>query len=189
LLILLALPMAVIAVAIRLESPGPAIFRQRRVGRGGRIFTMLKFRTMRLGASDAPLRAQIAHELAGRGTAVGGSYKIDSDPRVTRIGRLLRRTSLDELPQLVNVLSGTMTLVGPRPCLEWEADLFSPAYAERFSVRPGLTGLWQVNGRSRLSTPQMLELDIRYVRTRSLRRDLAILARTPAALLGGGAAR
>ncbi len=186
-LAVLAVPMAVIAVAIRLESPGPALFRQRRIGREGRPFTLYKFRTMRQGAGDGPLREQIARELAGEDTSSRGSFKIDDDARVTRVGRLLRATSLDELPQLVNVLTGSMTLVGPRPCLEWEAEMFPPAYHERFRVRPGLTGLWQVSGRSTLSTLAMLELDVRYVRSRTLAADLAILARTPRALLRGGA--
>jgi lipopolysaccharide/colanic/teichoic acid biosynthesis glycosyltransferase len=188
-LLVLALPMVVVAVLIRLDSPGPALLRQRRIGIGRRPFTLYKFRTMRVGASDAPLRRLIASELAGEDASTEGSWKLAGDTRVTRVGAVLRRTSIDELPQLLNVLNGTMTLVGPRPCLDWEADLFPEPYGERFAVHPGLTGLWQVSGRSTLGTLDMLELDLRYVRTRSVRGDLAILARTLPALLGGGGAR
>jgi lipopolysaccharide/colanic/teichoic acid biosynthesis glycosyltransferase len=188
-LVVLALPMLAIAVLIRLDSPGPALFRQERVGLGSRRFTFLKFRTMHVGVSDAPLRALIRRELAGEDASAAGSWKLEADPRVTRVGALLRRTSLDELPQLLNVLAGSMSIVGPRPCLDWEAELFPPAYAARFAVPPGLTGLWQVSGRSRVGTLEMLELDLRYVRTRSLRGDLAILVRTIPALLGRNGAR
>ncbi|MDT7686514.1 MAG: hypothetical protein QOG57_6824, partial [Pseudonocardiales bacterium] len=167
-LAVLALPMLVIALAIRLSSDGPALFRQRRVGLGGVSFTMFKFRTMRTGAGDDMLRQLIAAELRGEDTSVDGSYKLDSDPRVTGIGAFLRKTSLDELPQLVNVLFGDMSLVGPRPCLEWEARMFPAEFQPRFSVRPGITGLWQVSGRSTVSTLDMLHLDLTYVRTRTL---------------------
>jgi lipopolysaccharide/colanic/teichoic acid biosynthesis glycosyltransferase len=112
-LLVLAIPMLLIAVAIRLETPGPALYRQQRVGRGGRSFTMYKFRTMRVGGSDAQHRELIARELRGENTSVAGSWKVDSDPRVTRVGSFLRRTSLDDLPQLFNVLRGQMSLVGP----------------------------------------------------------------------------
>lgn len=188
-LALLALPMAAIALAIRLSSPGPALFRQERIGYRGRPFTLLKFRSMRVGGDDTAHRAMIARELAGGDTSTAGSWKLDSDPRVTRIGDVLRRTSLDELPQLLNIFAGTMTLVGPRPCLAWEREMF-PAWAEcRLEVPPGLTGLWQVRGRSTMGTLEMLELDREYVRTRSRRGDLAILAGTLPALIRGGGAR
>jgi lipopolysaccharide/colanic/teichoic acid biosynthesis glycosyltransferase len=188
-LAVLVLPMLVIAVLIRLDSPGPALFRQRRIGLNRRSFTLLKFRTMRVGVSDAPLRELIARELAGEDASSNGSWKIDADARVTRVGAVLRRTSLDELPQLLNVLGGSMSLVGPRPCLEWEAEMFPPAYDARFEVLPGLTGLWQVSGRSTMGTLEMLDLDLRYVSTRSLRGDLGILVRTIPALLGRDGAR
>jgi lipopolysaccharide/colanic/teichoic acid biosynthesis glycosyltransferase len=118
---------------------------------------------------------------------VNGSSKINGDRRITRTGAFLRRTSLDELPQLINVLRGDMTLVGPRPCLDWEAEMFPPEFAPRFNVRPGLTGLWQVSGRSTLGTLDMLKLDVAYVRSRSLRSDIGILMRTMPALMRSGA--
>jgi len=188
-LAVLALPMLVIALAIRLTSDGPALFQQRRVGLGGMSFTMFKFRTMRNGAGDDMLRELIAAELRGEDTSVDGSYKLDSDPRVTGIGAFLRKTSLDELPQLINVLFGDMSLVGPRPCLEWEARMFPAEFQPRFSVRPGITGLWQVSGRSTVSTLDMLHLDLTYVRTRSLVSDLSILVRTVPSMLKDHSAR
>ena len=188
-LLVLMIPMLIIGMAIRLSSPGPAFYRQQRIGRGGRPFTMYKFRTMRVGGSDAQHRELIARELRGEDTSVNGSWKIDHDPRVTRIGSLLRRTSLDELPQLFNVLLGQMSLVGPRPCLDWEAEMFPPRFAERFDVPPGLTGLWQVSGRSTMGTLEMLELDLAYVRGWSFWSDLGILLRTVPALLRGQGAR
>jgi lipopolysaccharide/colanic/teichoic acid biosynthesis glycosyltransferase len=178
-----------IALWIRLDSPGPALLRQQRVGRGGRPFTFYKFRSMRVDNDDRAHRDLIAAELRGEDTSDGGSTKIKDDPRVTRVGRLLRRTSVDELPQLINILRGDMALVGPRPCLVWEADLFPPEYAERFSVRPGLTGLWQVSGRSAVGTREMLQFDVEYVRGRRLSRDLAILLATIPSMLRGDGAR
>ncbi len=178
-----------IVIWVRLDSPGPALLRQQRVGLGRRPFTLYKFRSMRIGVDDAAHRALIAAELRGEDTRRGGSTKIENDPRITRSGRCLRRTSLDELPQLLNVLRGDMSLTGPRPCLDWEADMFPAKYAERFSVRPGLTGLWQVKGRSTMGTLDMLELDLEYVRDRRLGRDLSILMATIPSLLRGGGAR
>jgi lipopolysaccharide/colanic/teichoic acid biosynthesis glycosyltransferase len=186
---LLSLPMLVIALAVWSGDRGPALFRQERVGLGRSRFTMLKFRTMTVGVGDDMLRDLIGRELRGEVTAVNGSSKLDNDKRVTRVGAFLRRTSLDELPQLINVLRGEMALVGPRPCLAWEAEMFPAEYAQRFNVRPGLTGLWQVSGRSTLGTLDMLRLDIDYVRTRSLRSDLGILMRTVPTLLRSDGAR
>lgn len=188
-LLVLAIPMLLIAMAVRWSSPGPAFYRQQRIGRGGRPFTMYKFRTMRVGGSDAQHRELIARELRGEDTSVNGSWKIDCDPRVTRVGGFLRRTSLDELPQLINVLLGQMSLVGPRPCLEWEAEMFPARFAERFDVPPGLTGLWQVSGRSTMGTLEMLELDLAYVRGWSFWSDLGILLRTVPAVVRGQGAR
>lgn len=188
-LLVLAIPMLLIGLAIRLTSPGPALYRQQRIGRGGQPFTMYKFRTMRVGCSDAQHRELIARELRGEDTSVGGSWKIDHDPRVTPLGAFLRRTSIDELPQLLNVLLGQMSLVGPRPCLDWEAEMFPARFAERFDVLPGLTGLWQVSGRSTMGTLEMLELDLAYVRSWSFWTDLVILLRTVPALLRGQGAR
>jgi lipopolysaccharide/colanic/teichoic acid biosynthesis glycosyltransferase len=180
---------AIIAVAIRATSPGPALFRQSRVGLARQPFTFFKFRTMRVGGDDSAHRKMIARELRGDDVSSRGSWKLDEDNRITRVGSFLRRTSLDELPQLINVVRGDMTLVGPRPCLEWEAKMFPSEFDERFAVRPGLTGLWQVSGRSTMGTLDMLRLDVNYVRHRSLRSDAAILARTIPALLRGDGAR
>ncbi len=189
-LVLVLLPVLLgVAAAIRLTSRGPVLFRQQRVGERRNEFTMYKFRTMVVDCDDRRHRDQIEREVRGEDTSVDGSWKLDGDPRVTVVGGFLRRTSLDELPQLLNVLRGEMALVGPRPCLPWEADLFPPPFQERFTVRPGLTGLWQVSGRSTMGTLEMLELDLRYVRTRTALVDLAILLRTPQALLRDGGAR
>jgi lipopolysaccharide/colanic/teichoic acid biosynthesis glycosyltransferase len=188
-LVVLAIPMLVIALAIRLTSSGRALFEQRRVGLGGRTFTMYKFRTMHIGVGDELLRQMIAAELRGEDTSVDGSYKLGRDPRVTSVGAFLRKTSLDELPQLFNVLLGDMSLVGPRPCLDWEARMFPAEFRRRFAVRPGLTGLWQVSGRSTVSTLEMLHLDLTYVRTRNLLGDLSILVRTVPSMLRDNSAR
>jgi lipopolysaccharide/colanic/teichoic acid biosynthesis glycosyltransferase len=123
-LLVLTIPMLIIGMAIKLGTPGPVLYRQQRIGRGGRPFTMYKFRTMRAGGSDTQHRELIARELQGEDTSANGSWKSDRDPRVTRVGSFLRRTSVDELPQLINVLWGQMSLVGPRPCLDWEAEKF-----------------------------------------------------------------
>jgi lipopolysaccharide/colanic/teichoic acid biosynthesis glycosyltransferase len=187
LLVFLVLPMLVIALAVRAEDCGPALFRQERVGLRRSRFTLFKFRTMAPGGDDAALRDLIARELRGEDTVVNGSSKLNGDRRITRTGAFLRRTSLDELPQLINVLRGDMTLVGPRPCLDWEAEMFPSEFAPRFAVRPGLTGLWQVSGRSTLGTLDMLKLDVAYVRSRSLRSDMSILVRTLPALMRSGA--
>jgi lipopolysaccharide/colanic/teichoic acid biosynthesis glycosyltransferase len=186
-LVVLALPMLIIALAIRLDG-GPALFGQRRVGLHRSPFTMYKFRSMRPGGDDRAHRELIARELRGEDTTVDGSSKLN-DERVTKVGRWLRETSLDELPQLINVLRGDMSLVGPRPCLEWEAEMFPAQFAERFTVPPGITGLWQVSGRSTLGTLDMLQLDLDYVRSRSLRTYVRILIGTVAALYRGDGAR
>jgi lipopolysaccharide/colanic/teichoic acid biosynthesis glycosyltransferase len=188
-LLVLAIPMIVIGMMIRWTSVGPALFQQQRVGFGGRTFTMYKFRTMHTGVGDEMLRALIAAELRGEDTSIDGSYKLDSDPRVTGVGAFLRATSLDELPQLLNVLVGDMSLVGPRPCLEWEAQMFPVEFRPRFSVRPGITGLWQVSGRSAMGTLEMLHLDLTYVRTRNLISDISILVRTLPSVLRDSSAR
>ena len=178
---------------VRSTSAGPALFRQERVGRDMRPFTMLKLRSMYLGNDDRAHRAYVtgmlsAEEAPEDATAEnGGLYKLVGDPRVTPLGAWLRRTSLDELPQLINVLYGAMSLVGPRPMLAWEAELLEAPYRPRFTVKPGMTGLWQVSGRSRLSMRTALELDVEYVRRRGIAVDLSILARTLPALFRGGA--
>lgn len=183
--------LAVIWLAVRRTSPGPAIFRQERLGLDKQPFTMYKFRSMTVGNSDAIHRAYVSQMLTTDGTAserVNGLFKLDGDPRVTPLGAWLRKTSLDELPQLLNVVRGEMSLVGPRPVLAWEAELFKPEAMARFNTRPGLTGLWQVSGRNLLTMPQALALDVEYVRRQSLWLDLSILARTLPAQLRRGAA-
>jgi lipopolysaccharide/colanic/teichoic acid biosynthesis glycosyltransferase len=189
-LLVLSPLLAALWLAVRLSSPGPAVFRQERLGRGERPFTMLKFRSMTTGASDAIHRDYVSRMLTGDGPVetTNGLYKLDGDPRITPLGGWLRRTSLDELPQLVNIVRGEMSLVGPRPVLAWEAELFSPEARARFQTRPGLTGLWQVSGRNTLTMPQALALDVEYVRRQSLWLDLSILARTVPAQMRRGAA-
>lgn len=185
-------PLLIVAAAlVRLTSPGPALFRQRRIGRDERPFTMLKLRTMRADCDDRAHRELNIRELLGNGGpgTRDGIYKLEDDPRITGVGRILRRFSIDELPQLLNVLRGDMSLVGPRPSLPWEVALFTPEQRRRHQAPPGITGLWQVSGRNRLSMPQMLALDVRYVEERSLRLDLSILLRTPGAVLFDQSAR
>jgi lipopolysaccharide/colanic/teichoic acid biosynthesis glycosyltransferase len=185
LLVFLGPFMLVVALAIRLTSPGPALFRQSRIGLGERPFTMLKFRTMANGADDRVHQAFNRRELLGEldGSTPDGIYKPANDNRITPLGRVLRRYSIDELPQLINVLKGEMSLVGPRPALSWEVALFTAEERLRHRLPPGITGLWQVSGRNLLSMKQMLALDLRYCEQASLRLDLAILLRTPKAAL------
>jgi lipopolysaccharide/colanic/teichoic acid biosynthesis glycosyltransferase len=189
-LVVLSPLLAVLWLVVRFTSSGAAVFSQQRLGRDERPFTLYKFRSMRTGASDAIHRDFVVRMLAEDPAAVAanGLYKIAADPRVTPVGAWLRRTSLDELPQLVNVVRGDMSLVGPRPALAWEAELFTDAARVRFRVRPGLTGLWQVSGRARLTMLQALELDAQYVYRQSLWLDLAILARTVPAQIRRGTA-
>jgi lipopolysaccharide/colanic/teichoic acid biosynthesis glycosyltransferase len=185
LLALFALPMLVIALAIRLDSPGPSLFRQERLGRGMRRFRCLKFRTMSAGCDAAPHREYVRGLICGADRpGEGGLYKLGADPRVTRVGRALRVTSLDELPQLLNVLRGEMALVGPRPVVPYEAQVYPPTYLPRFAVKPGITGLWQVSGRNERSYREMLALDLRYAADNSLHGDVAILVRTIVVVLG-----
>jgi lipopolysaccharide/colanic/teichoic acid biosynthesis glycosyltransferase len=188
-LLVLSPVMAIIAVGVRLTSPGPAIFKQLRAGLAREPFYFYKFRTMRVGGDDSPLRELIARDLRGEDISSSGSWKIDGDTRITKFGAILRRASLDELPQLFNVLRGNMALVGPRPMPVWQVEMFPPEFDERFAVRPGITGLWQVSGRSTVGTLEMLRLDIDYVRHRTLLGDLEILARTLPAILRGDGAR
>jgi exopolysaccharide biosynthesis polyprenyl glycosylphosphotransferase len=179
LLILLAPVFGGIALAIRSTSPGPVLFRQERIGRGGRPFTMLKFRSM---TEDA---WKFQADLAEQNEADGVLFKLRQDPRVTPIGRLLRRYSLDELPQLVNVLRGSMSLVGPRPALPAEVEAYPDDVYRRLVVRPGLTGLWQVSGRSDLPWEEAVRLDLRYVENWTLWLDVVIIMRTMRAVLHG----
>jgi len=174
--------MLAIGLAIKLDTPGPVIFSQTRVGKGGRLFTCYKFRTMRVGADEEKERLTRLNE------AQGALFKIKNDPRMTRIGRLLRRTSLDELPQLYNILKGDMSLVGPRPPLPEEVSQYLEWHKRRLEIWPGLTGLWQVSGRSNLTFDEMCLLDIYYVENWSLTLDTKIVLQTiPKVILGDGA--
>ena len=188
LLIMLSPLMLVAFVAVRATSPGGAIFRQVRVGALQRPFVLFKFRTMVQDCSHEAHQAFVRRMMAGDDPRPGdGLFKLDHDPRVTPVGRLLRRTSIDELPQLINVLRGDMSLVGPRPALPWEVELFPISASSRFLVRPGLTGLWQISGRNRLTMLDGLRLDVEYVRTCALSTDLLIMLVTPVTMLRGGA--
>jgi len=181
--LLVLLPvMAVIALAVKITSSGPVIFRQVRVGRDGRAFTVYKFRTMVVGAE------QQLSELRERNESDGALFKLRDDPRVTRVGRVLRRFSLDELPQLINVLRGDMSLVGPRPPLPSEVERYGFDMHRRFLVKPGLTGLWQVSGRSDLSWDDSVRIDVRYVENWSLAFDFMILWKTFGAVVRGSGA-
>jgi lipopolysaccharide/colanic/teichoic acid biosynthesis glycosyltransferase len=185
-LLLALLPvLVVVALLVACTSPGPVLFRQRRVGRDGHLFWFYKFRTMFDGNDPSAHRAYYAQLVTANVAAVRGAYKLVDDPRVTPVGRVLRRFSFDELPQLLNVIKGDMSLVGPRPPIPYEVEFYGPRERARLSVTPGLTGLWQVSGRSTLSFKEMIELDLAYIDNWSLRLDLLILLRTPWAILTG----
>jgi lipopolysaccharide/colanic/teichoic acid biosynthesis glycosyltransferase len=180
LLVLCLPPLLLIAAAILVTSRGPVFFRQRRVGLGGAEFRILKFRTMQVGAEEL-----LAQDPALLQLYLAGGHKIPRrrDPRVTRLGRLLRRSSLDELPQLFNVLRGEMSLIGPRPVRPDELEQYRDVTFAYLELRPGLTGLWQVSGRSDIAFPRRAEIDAEYYQRCSLRTDLGILARTVVAVL------
>jgi exopolysaccharide biosynthesis polyprenyl glycosylphosphotransferase len=184
LLVILAPLMLLVAALIKFTSPGPALFTQNRVGYGKRIFKIYKFRTMMPGAEQRIKELEHLNEVSGP------VFKIKNDPRITSVGKLLRKTSIDELPQLFNVLKGDMSLVGPRPLPERDYEGFNQDWQRRrFSVRPGITCLWQINGRSSIPFDKWMQLDLQYIDTWSLRLDLEILLRTiPAILKGSGAA-
>lgn len=200
-LILVVSPvLLIIALAIKIDSHGPVLFVQERVGSRRRdsgprpweigLFRMYKFRSM-FEDSDESLHKEYT-EVFVNGTVEASehkaSYKLNGDPRVTRVGRFLRRTSLDELPQLINVLKGEMSLVGPRPVPQYEVDGYLPWHFERLDARPGITGIWQVYGRGRVTFEEMVRMDIEYARSRSLWLDLKLLLLTiPAVLRGSGA--
>jgi lipopolysaccharide/colanic/teichoic acid biosynthesis glycosyltransferase len=205
-LVLTAPIIAIIVVVIRLDSPGPAIFRQRRVGHARRPFTVNKFRSMYVGSAHDRHREFVLKLIKGEspneevpagerkdgdsdqadeaGPSPRPYYKMTADPRVTRVGRMLRRSSLDELPQLWNVLRGDMSLVGPRPAIPYEVEHYPPEWFARLAVKPGITGLWQVSGRSTMTLDEMVQLDIEYARRRTPWLNLWILARTIPAVLG-----
>ena len=176
---------AAIAAAIKLTSPGPVFYRAQAVGKGGRLFGMYKFRTMTAGASKEIHKNYVTRMIKGEITQDGSgkTLKIIDDPRVTKVGRILRKTSLDELPQLINVLKGDMSLVGPRPCLPYEYEVYKDWHKKRTTVRPGISGLWQVVGRSEVSFEDMILLDLYYIYNRSLELDFSILFETVFVLL------
>jgi lipopolysaccharide/colanic/teichoic acid biosynthesis glycosyltransferase len=177
LLLVIAIPViAVCALAIRLDTPGPVMIAQLRTGRDGRRFRMLKLRTMLANAEE--LKPQLAH----LSVVPPPDFKIPNDPRITRVGRFLRATSLDELPQLFNVLRGDMSLVGPRPT-SFEPSRYELWHTQRLDVRPGITGLWQVEGRNVMTFDERLRLDVQYIRRRSLAFDVMLLARTVVVVL------
>ena len=189
-LLLLSPLLLVVAVAIKLDSPGRVFFRQRRLGKDLEPFSVAKFRTMGEGADSGAHRTHIEEMIAdGDRQGTRPMTKLQEDARVTRVGSFLRRTSIDELPQLWNVLRGEMSLVGPRPPIQYEVDRYPPEAFRRFAVKPGVTGLWQVRGRSLLTFKQMIELDAEYAETRSLGLNMKILLLTlPTVIHGKGAA-
>ena len=202
LLVALSPALLLIALLIKLDSRGPVIFQQERVGTRRtsgsparwetRVFRIFKFRSMVQNADqavhEAHIRAFVSGEIATDGDDDAG-FKLQHDPRITRVGQVLRKTSLDELPQLINVLRGEMSLVGPRPVPVYEVEGYQPWHFERLAALPGITGPWQVDGRSRVSFEEMVAMDISYVRSRSLLLDLKILLKTiPAVVVGRGAA-
>jgi lipopolysaccharide/colanic/teichoic acid biosynthesis glycosyltransferase len=171
------------AIAIAAGDGLPVFFRQPRIGRGGKPFRMVKFRTMRANNDDTVHREYLADLIRHGDTKV--AVKLERDPRITRVGRLLRKTSVDELPQLLNVLRGDMSLVGPRPAPAYEVDLYTDAQRRRLEVKPGMTGLWQVRGRAAVPYNVMVAMDVTYVDTRTFWGDLKILLLTPIAVLTG----
>jgi exopolysaccharide biosynthesis polyprenyl glycosylphosphotransferase len=194
-LILCSPLLVLISVAIKLTSKGPILFKQERVGRYGSRFTFLKFRSMECGSDARIHREYVKQYIAGEAEAVRASqtqnavYKIQSDPRITRVGKFLRRSSLDELPQFINVLRGDMSLVGPRPPIPYELEGYQIWHRRRvLESKPGITGLWQVNGRSRVKFDDMVRMDLQYAKTWSLWLDVKILLQTPAAVLFGAGA-
>jgi lipopolysaccharide/colanic/teichoic acid biosynthesis glycosyltransferase len=191
LLVLLTPLILVLAALVKLTSRGPVLIRQVRIGEQAREFTMLKFRSMRVNASATIHRDYVTSFIKGNGQSQanvgsGGVFKLTKDPRITPFGHFLRKTSLDELPQLWNVLRGDMSLVGPRPPLQYEVEQYQPWHLRRvLEAKPGITGLWQVKGRSRTTFDDMVRLDLRYARTSSVWTDVKILIATPGAVIAG----
>ena len=182
--------LAVAALAVKVNSPGPALFRQKRIGEYGEEFEILKFRSMYDKCSSTAHEAAIEAYMAGRklDEAEGSKspYKVTNDPRITPVGRFIRKTSIDELPQLWNVLKGQMSMVGPRPPMPFEVEWYSVRAMERLKGKPGITGPWQVYGRNRVTFDEMVEMDIAYLRAPSIMRDLKLIALTaPAAIHSG----
>ncbi len=192
-LVVLSPVMLLLALLVKRSSPGPVLFKQERLGRDGRPFTFYKFRSMEYNSDDAIHRQFAAMFISGDESGCAESnagdkvFKLKADPRVTPIGAWLRKTSLDELPQLFNILKGEMSVVGPRPPIAYEIENYQPWHMERLKAVPGLTGLWQVSGRSSVSFEEMVRLDVQYINDWSLAWDVAIILRTiPVVLWGTG---
>ena len=188
-LIPLLIVIAIFAVLIRVDSKGPIFFRQKRVGHNGVEFYMYKLRSMYINSDDSLHRESVKQYMNGAvlngNDNLGNQYKLVDDPRVTRVGKIMRKTSIDELPQFINVLRGEMTLVGPRPPLPYEVEDYSPRDWIRLLGRPGLTGTWQVFGRSNVPFEQMVEMDIEYLGQQSILQDVKLIALTVPVMLGG----
>lgn len=177
-LIVLSPILLIIAIAIKMDSKGPIFFKQDRVGKDERIFSMYKFRSMVVNAEELKKSLEKENEMSGP------MFKMKKDPRITRVGRFIRKTSIDELPQLVNVIKGDMSLVGPRPSLPKEVEQFEPWMKERVTVQPGITCFWQVSGRNNIPFKEWMELDVKYVRERSYLLDLKLIFKTFFVLFG-----
>jgi lipopolysaccharide/colanic/teichoic acid biosynthesis glycosyltransferase len=185
-LLMLSPAFLAISALIKMTSEGPVFFRQQRLGKSGVTFTFLKFRSM-VATNDSGIHREFTRNLIrGSVTSPAGIYKIQKDPRITPLGRILRATSLDELPQFINVLTGRMSLVGPRPPIPYEYECYQPWHRRRlFDAKPGITGKWQIHGRSRTTFDEMVRMDLQYIKERSIWGDILILLRTPLAVIGG----
>jgi exopolysaccharide biosynthesis polyprenyl glycosylphosphotransferase len=181
----------IISLLIKLDSRGPVLYKQERVGMDGRIFLFYKFRSMKVGADDAQHREAYLANISGQQEANAGDEdkpvygKVPDDPRITRVGKLLRRYSIDEIPQLLNALRGDMSVVGPRPPIPYEVEAYQLWHRQRLDMKPGITGLWQVSGRNRLTFDEMIKLDLFYIENWSLLLDLKIILKTLPAMLHG----
>ena len=177
-IILLSPLILIVSILIKLESKGEVIFKQKRVGLNGKEFYMYKFRSMVINAEELKEKLESQNEMSGP------MFKINDDPRITKVGKFIRKTSIDELPQLINVIKGDMSLVGPRPSLPKEVKKFEPWMMERLEVKPGLTCIWQVSGRNNIDFEDWMKLDIKYVRERSFKLDIKLILKTVLVLLG-----
>ena len=177
-LILLSPILLIVAIAIRIDSKGPIIFKQDRVGKDGKIFSMYKFRSMIVNAEELKAKLETKNEMSGT------MFKMKNDPRITKVGRFIRKTSIDELPQLINVIKGDMSLVGPRPSLPKEVEQFSPWMLERLKVKPGITCYWQVMGRNNIAFEEWMKLDVKYVHEMNYWLDIKLIFKTFFVLFG-----
>ena len=177
-LILLSPILLIVAIAIRIDSKGPIIFKQDRVGKDGKIFSMYKFRSMIVNAEELKAKLETKNEMSGP------MFKMKNDPRITKVGRFIRKTSIDELPQLINVIKGDMSLVGPRPSLPKEVEQFSPWMLERLKVKPGITCYWQVLGRNNIAFEEWMKLDVKYVHEMNYWLDIKLIFKTFFVLFG-----